>query len=91
MKKNSPIDLDDCLTKSIKDKTITQKEADVIVNYCKEYGESYWELHWDDIEEQNGMSESEADAFKRFYLKFKKHEVKDDDFQWILFDCSVYS
>lgn len=92
-KKKPPLDFDKCLTESIKDKTITKKEAYaiIIIAYAMGLGESYWEMHWGDIEEQNGMSEKEAEAFARFYNKYKKNEVVDSGFKHILFDCSVYS
>jgi hypothetical protein len=90
-KKKPPLDLDKCLTDSIKDKTITKNDAEAILEYSMGLGESYWEMHWGDIEEQNGMSEKEAEAFTRFYNKYKKNEVVDGKYKHILFDCSIYS
>jgi hypothetical protein len=86
MKLNPPISLYACIQESIKDNTITEKESIIITNYC-DYEGGYWELHWGDIEEQNGMTEKEATVFENFYLKYKTHEVIKDKFKYILFKC----
>lgn len=92
-----PLYLEDCIEKSIKDGTITEKESEDIIEYAQESQQCYWEMHWGDIEEQNGMTKKQAKAFAKFYNKYKKNENVSDwlgeksTAKWILFECSVYN
>jgi hypothetical protein len=90
-KKKPPLDIDECIEASIKDGTLSKKEAGLLREYAAGAGEAYWEMHWMDIEEQNGMEPEEAEAFARFYNKYKENEVQQQEFKWILFDCSLYT
>jgi hypothetical protein len=67
------IDLYAALQEAIREKLITEKEADAIAEYSQSgEGGSYWEMHWGDIEEENGMSTEEAMAFKKVYKKIQR-------------------
>lgn len=99
MKKPTPImvpllNLDDCLTYAIRQKVISRSVANSIVSYAKCLGiqAGYWDMHWGDIEEENGLSKKEAKAYESFYRLFKKHEIdKKGEFPHLHFDVRVFS
>jgi hypothetical protein len=91
-KKVTILDWDEATELAIK--KISKGESKKITQYMLDGLEgSYYDLYVCD-EEDSGMTEKEADAYKRFYNCFKKFEVKDgedNEFDHITFDCMVYS
>jgi len=87
------LDLDKCLQFAVQKSVMTNKTADFMVEYAKDLGieAGYWDLHWGDIVERNGMDEGQAKEFEAFYRLFKIHEVKEKRFPHLHFDVAVYT
>jgi hypothetical protein len=49
----------------------------------------YWDMCWEDIEEENGMESGQAKGFKAFYELFKEYEIPS--YPHLHFDVKVYS
>ena len=87
------LNLDKCLTYAIQKRVIKDSDANDILEYmkgiCVESG--YWDMHWMDIEEENGMESGQAKSFKAFYELFKEYEIEDGTFPHLHFDVGVYT
>lgn len=87
--------LDDCLTFAIQENVITDIDANAIVEYMKNLSieTGYWDLHWEDIKEENGMESEQVKGFEAFYELFKEHEIRDKNnfpHPYLHFDVGVY-
>jgi hypothetical protein len=92
IQKRTILKIDECFDECIESKILTKDETKKIINYMGEGNDgNYWTICWGDIEEENGMEHEEAQAFRRFYEKYKEYEEKEGQYRSLLFDCTVYS
>ena len=85
------LDLDDCLKYATEQKILTEWACQRLIEYYQGDGETYWDFHRGDIEDENGMTSEQAKYFMKFYKEFEDCETTDGEFKYITFDCTVYS
>lgn len=87
----SVIDLNSCLDECMRQKILSKKDMNIIIKYVKEeqIKDSCCKIYWEDIEDENGMSDEEAKAFKSFYNKYRKYEKGIGKARYIIFYYSL--
>ncbi len=88
------VDFDKALDTCQKEKVLTKKEADAVLEFMREGqaegGGNIWTLYQEALEDNEGTFYGEA--LRKFYDRLKEYEAKDDeDEPRIMFDVAAWA